>query len=399
MAAGDDAEFALNAAIQAGGGRLVLENANGQLFGSAFDGGLRYSWGERPKFSLDLKSQGLDFERLFGRYATVGSLLSMAERTEAEGENLKKSDASDARWMSAGNADIDLRVTAAKLPGVTEADMAVKVSLARGNFSIDRLTLKSAEGLLLRAEGGLNGLAGKPTGRIMLTADTAAPEGIGSLWSVLDLPARELMVQRAERLAPMRIAIAIESKRDQADGLEARVGGSFDKSNIELLAEYTGSIAAIDEGGFKLAGTIGNAGGAALMRQLFPDLDAAKVKAFENSRGEVTLKAEGEMRGTIDTRVELVTGDFRWSIGGATSTAGEQATFEGSSDVQAGDVEPLLSLAGFNLGPRAELAPINAKAKLSISDAGYRFRRYRRHAERLQILRLSSVSKKPSKVR
>jgi uncharacterized protein involved in outer membrane biogenesis len=372
-----DAGFAIEAAVQKDDTRFVVSDAKGQLFGSSFDGGLRYEWDKRPTFSMDLASERLDFTKVFGQHATVASLLDLANSATEANQSAEVQSPPDASatqgWLTSGNARIDLRVASATLPGVEDGDLAIKVSLASGDLTIQRLILRSSNGLVLRAEGGLVGLDNKPSGRIMLTADAAKPEGIEALWSIMDLPAREALAVRAERLAPMRIAIAIESKSDDAKGLEARLGGAFDKSNIEVLARYTGDIAELAKGRFDVAGTIGNGDGAALVRQLFPELDPTNSDLFGGQRAEVSLKADGQIGADVASRTSLEIAQFRWEIDGTSNHSGEQATFDGQSTLRANDVERVLALAGMRLGPRAEAATVIAKANLKSTGAVHRF--------------------------
>jgi len=373
----DEAGFAIEAAVQAGGTRLVVSNAKGQLFGSSFDGALRYEWDKRPTFSMDLASEKFDFTKVFGKHATVASLLELANKAAGDSgsDDAAASEAAGASqgWLTSGDARIDLRVASATLPGMSDGDLAIKVSLAGGDLTIQRLNLRSSNGLLLRAEGGLTSLDNKPSGRIMLTADAAKPEGIETLWSIMDLPAGDMLAARADRLAPMRIAVAIESKSDGAKGLEARLGGAFDRSNIELLASYSGDVGELATGRFDVQGSIGNGDGAALVRQLFPELDPTNADLFGGQRAQGSLKASGQIGGEVKSYASLEIAQFRWGIDGASNHSSEQAVFDGQTTLRAGDVERLLALAGMRLGPRAEAAPVIAKANLKLAGSSHRF--------------------------
>jgi len=207
----------------------------------------------------------------------------------------------------------------------------------------------------------------------MLTADAPGAEGIESLWSILDLPAKDLLGERADQMAPMHVAIAIESQHDQKNGMEARLGGAFNKSDIDLLIRYAGDLAKLSEGRYDVEGTLGNSDGAAMMRQLFPRIGQDSLAAFRGEPGRIALKADGAATDAFETSARLQVGGFRWRIDGKSSVSSGKVAFEGKSKLQAGDVEPVLLLAGLDLGPRAATSAVDAVAAIEIAGATYRF--------------------------
>ena len=250
LSTSDGTDFSLDARVTYGSDKLLLEDAKGTLLGSAYSGGLRYQTGERRLFTLELKSERLDLTKAFGENASVGNLVKLlADRDKANADiSPAKAQYEVAGWLERGEARVDLSIGSVTLPGFDQANLAAKFSLLNGDLTIHRLNLKSGKGLTMRAEGGLADLNARPDGRIMLTADAAGPKDIGALWTLLELPSRDLIEERAEMLAPMKVALAIESKRRSGGGLEARLGGAAGASNLALTGKFQGELAAYDKG-------------------------------------------------------------------------------------------------------------------------------------------------------
>jgi len=369
LATSDGTDFALNARVTYGPDKLLLEDAKGTLLGSAYAGALQYQTGDRRLFTVELKSERLDLTKAFGTNASVGNLVKLlADRDTADAAvSPTVAQYAVAGWLERGEARVDLSIGSVTLPGFEKANLAAKFSLMNGDLTIHRLNLRSGKGLTMRAEGGLADLDARPDGRIMLTADAAGPNDIKALWTLLELPSRDMIAERAQALAPMKVALAIESKRRSGGGLEARLGGAVGASNLALTAKFQGELAAYDQGQIDIDGTVSNSNGVDLLLQLFPHLSADKLGPFKAKRAVATLNAQGAIGGSLSGNAILEAEGLRWQIEGeADGTKG--LSLAGQTTIDTQDAALALTLVGLDMGRREEPAPMAIKASLSRKD-------------------------------
>ena len=150
---------------------------------------------------MQLDSDRIDIGGLFGPKATVGTMLGWL----AGGEKAASAGAEETSWYENTVADVDLRIGTAVLPNAGDVAVVARLLFDNGDLKVNRLNLSTKSGLIVRADGALQGLGNRPDGKLTLSIDGSTSESVRSLAALLDIPESRLGTQQQEAMSPMRV--------------------------------------------------------------------------------------------------------------------------------------------------------------------------------------------------
>jgi uncharacterized protein involved in outer membrane biogenesis len=358
-AATQPGEFLLKGELTAGPDRLLLEQAEGNLFGSAFNGAFTYRGGDKGEVSVTLKSDRMDLARVLGSSASAKSLWALV------GKSGNKKDGKPLGWLGNLRAAADVNIGAISFAGLGESALEAKLTLDKGALDIRQMNLTSSSGVSIQAGGRLTGLGDKPEGNLTLAlhADTGA--GVASLSEFLDLPTiARSSPERLAAMTPVEVTAAIRSASPDSTGLDVQLEGSLGKSDLQLKLDLKGAPAEWTASNIALQGSLTNASGAQLLQQLRPHLKQDDLVAFSAGAGSISLEASGVANEGLQTKMILKAGGANWIIQGKYQVAAAGSSFSGTTSISTPNTAAGLALIGVRGAPGHGSEPASLEASV-----------------------------------
>lgn len=355
--------FSIETDVDLDGQRVALENVKGDLLGTAFSGAFRYTTGTRREFVLELDSDRLDLTKVLGPSVSLGAVWDLVARGRSGDDAAASVDSADS-WLSRAQARLDLRAGSVVLPGFGEGSLTAKLRFAEGALDVRDFDLRAANGVKLRAEGRFGGIAERPDGKITVVVDAPHAEGLEALATLIELPVAISDGGRLEALAPIKVVATVESSDQETRELKLSVGGTVGGGDVGISGSFKGDVAALGKGRVTLRGTLRNADGKVLIRQIFSNLKAEDLNGFVDGRGLLSVTASGVVESSLDSKVELDAAGLRWAFDGQSIWTDAGFALTGRTVLRAQDAAGALALVGVSANAARDRTPLDLQGQL-----------------------------------
>lgn len=364
-AATQPGEFLLKGDLIAGPGRLSLEQGEGNLFGSAFNGAFTYHGGAEGEVSVTLKSERMDLARVLGSNASAKSLWALfgASGKKKDGDSIKANANAPLSWLGNLRASADVNIGAVSLTGLGESAVEAKLSLAKGTLDIRQMNIAASSGVSIQAGGRLTGLGDKPKGNLTLALHAENGESLASLGEFLEMP--NIAKSSTERLAamtPVQVTAAIRSVEGASAGLDVQLEGSLGKSDLQLKLDLQGAPSQWSASQIALQSSLTNESGIQLLQQLRPHLKQSDLAMFKSGAGSLSLEASGVANAGLKTKIILNAGGANWTTQGTYRVEDDSNTYSGTTAISAGSTAAGLALIGIRVAPGHGSEPASISA-------------------------------------
>lgn len=345
-AATQPGEYAMQGNLSAGKDFLSLEEAEGNLFGSAFTGAFKYSAVGDGELSVTLKSERMDLARMLGPSASAKSLLGLFD----SGEKDKESTALG--WLGNLHAAADVNIGAVSFSGLGESALEAKLTLAKGTLDIRHMNLTAKSGASVQAGGRLTGLGDKPKGNLTLAIHADNGAGLASLGEFFDIA--NIAKGSPDRLAamtPVQVTAAIRSMEQDKPGLDVHLEGSLGKSDLQAKLILEGAPSKWSSNNIELQGSLSNESGPELLQQLRPHLKRSDLAAFTAGAGSISLEAKGIASIGLQTNMILDAGGTNWTSQGKYQVQDDGNSFSGTTNIFSNSTTAVLAMLGVRGAP------------------------------------------------
>jgi len=368
-------EFALEGQMSVGPGRFSLNEAKGDLLGSAFKGNVDFSDGSDGKervLSVNLQSERMDLEQVLGPKASARTFLSLWPGTKGQEDKSQNS------WTSVlgeSRIDADVNIGAVTLAGLGETAVDMKISFDRSALDVRRLSLVSGPDAALQAGGSLTGLDVKPAGNITLSIQANSGKGVIGIAKFLDAPGiTESTPERVALLTPVQITAAVKSVDSDDAGLDVQVEGSLGKSDLLMKLDVSGDPSKWREAKIALQAGLSNNSGIELLRQVRAGMSKPSTTSFPGGAGMVSLEAEGTPRSGLNTKLLLGAAGIDASMQGVYSAEEQDNRFIGTAFLKAKTTTAGLALFGLHVPEGHGSEAMDFTADMELEGAVYRFK-------------------------
>ena len=354
---------------------IALRDGEGELFGSAFNGGFSYRGGDDGEISLTLKSNRMDLAKLFGSSGSKETLWDFiaAERVEGEQDSLNRS----LVWLDKLHAKADVSIKAISLPGLEDGALEAKFSLKDGVLDIQKLLVNSGQDLNIQAAGRLTGLKSEPQGELTFAVQAGTGQGLSALGAFFNVP--ENVLSSPEGLAaftPVNVTAAIRSSESETKtkGMSALLEGSVGRSDLKMKIEFAGVPAGWMSGQFDIQGSLTNESGKALLQQLRPQLGTGDLAGFDEGQGMLSLEVNGVPESGLQTKLLLDAGGTNWNTQGTYRIDKDENSLSGTTAFSAKNMAAGLRLLGIHMAPGHAQMPGRFTADIESSSGKYVFK-------------------------
>ena len=371
-AAKQSGAFTLAGTLVAGPQQVALEQFEGSLLDSAFNGAFSYVGGEQSAISLALKSDRMDLAKVLGSGASASSLWALL----GAGTGTQGSEGATGGfgWLGTTRADADVSIGEVSFAGLGESSLDAKLTLSGGALDIRKLDLSSKSNVKIQAGGQLSELGGKPKGSLTLAMNAVSAQGLAELATFLEIPQiAERSPEQLASLAPLQLTSAIRSVQSEKPGLEVQIDGALGGSAVAVKLDLQGSPAAWRTSQIAVNGSLTNKSGLDLLQQLQPRLDRTDPAVFVGGGGTISLEASGVPETGMAVKSALKAAGTDWVTQGTYIASDAGNSFSGTTQLTATNTAAGLSLLGIRVAPghRSHAASIGAAVE---SSAGtYRF--------------------------
>ncbi|MHA1164191.1 MAG: AsmA family protein [Alphaproteobacteria bacterium] len=369
-------EFLLKGKLTLRPDGIALRDGEGELFGSAFNGGFNYRGGVDGEISLTLKSERMDLARLFGSSGSKVTLRDFiaAERVESEDAPFSQSLA----WLGKLQARADVSIGAISLPGLEDGVLEAKLALKEGVLDIHKLLVNSGKDLNIQAAGRLTGLNSEPQGELTLAVQAGTGQGLSALGAFLNVPENVLgSPEGLAAFAPVNVTAAIRSsepEESEAKGLSTLLEGTVGTSDLKMKIDFAGAPADWISGRLGVQGSMTNASGKALLQQLRPQLRTNDLAGFDEGEGTLSLEVNGVPESGMQTRLFLNAGGTNWTTQGTYRIEADQSSLSGTTAFTAKNVAAGLTLLGIHMAPGHAQMPGSFTADIESSSGKHVFK-------------------------
>ena len=371
-AAKQSGAFTLAGTLAAGPQQVALEQFEGSLLDSAFNGAFSYLGGEESAVSLTLKSNRMDLAKVLGSGASAGSVWALFGA--GSGPQGDGASGSGLGFLGRTRVDADVSIGEVSFAGLGTSSLDAKLTLDDGALDIRKLDLSSTSNVTIKAGGQLSDLSGKPKGSLTLAMTAADTQGIAALAKFLEIPQVDgQSPEQLAALAPLQLTSAIRSVQSEKSGLEVQLNGALGGSAVAAKLDLEGSPAAWRTSQLAINASLTNKSGLDLLQQLQPRLDKSDPAVFVGGGGALSLEASGVPETGLAAKSVLKAAGTDWVTQGTYTVSDAGNAFSGTTQLTAANTAAGLSLLGIRVAPgyRSHAASIGANVE---SSAGtYRF--------------------------
>jgi uncharacterized protein involved in outer membrane biogenesis len=367
-AATQPGEYSMQGDLSAGKDLLSLEKAEGNLFGSAFNGAFKYSAVGDGELSVTLKSERMDLARMLGSSASAKSLWGLFGSSEKDKESTPLG------WLGKLHAAADVKIGAVSFSGLGESALDAKLTLAKGALDIRHMNLAAGSGASIQAGGRLTGLGDKPKGNLTLAIHADNGAGLASLGDFFEIS--NIARSSPDRLAamtPVQVTAAIRSMEQDKPGLYVHLEGSLGKSDLQAKMVLEGAPAKWSSNTLELQGSLSNKSGPELLQQLRPHLKRRDLDAFTSGTGSISLEAKGVANTGLQTNLILDAGGTNWTSQGMYRVQDNGNSFSGTTNILSHSTTAGLALIGVRGAPGHGSEPTSFAANVESTSDVVRF--------------------------
>lgn len=365
-------EFSLEGQMSLGPERFSLNEAKGDLLGSAFKGSIDYNGGKDSALAVSLQSDRMDLAQVLGPKASARTFLSL---WDGKHDQVDVKQGSAISFLGKTRTEAEVNIGAVTLAGLGETAVDMKVSYDGASLDVRRLSLVSGSDAALQAGGRLTGLDGKPEGNITLAIQANTSKGVIGIAKFLEAPdITESSPERIAALTPVLITAAIKSADTKDAGLDVQVEGSLGKSDLLMKVDLAGDPSKWRGAKVALQASLSNSSGVELLRQVRAGMSKASRISFEGGAGRISLEAEGVPSNGLNTKLKLGAAGIDATMQGTYSMGETTNRFMGTSSFNAKSTSAGMALLGLHVGEGHGTEPMEITADSEMDGAVYHFR-------------------------
>lgn len=370
-----EGSFALEGRLKLSEKLIELQEATAELAGMPLAGSVRLALGKRRKLRLSVEGHRIDVGNLWPGSLDperIRAFINDGTRAGADAQSVKdeKAPAGQGPWLSAANADLNLRLRAAELVDgerrLREVDADIAIN--QGALSMPVLKLTTAGGLVVDLEGEATDVAGNPKGALRGTVAAKTAEAIGTLSELAGLAeTAEAGAGRFSGLAPMRVAGVLELGKRSATAADLRFDGEAAGGRIIGHARLDAGWNAWSTAPADITLNVDGRDTARVVEGLLSGVRAAPATTVSGeAAGRFVLRASGVAKEGLLSVVALDTGTKSAEFNGRLyhgAESGQRAV--GDVLVRRADVNALLATMGVDVGSAAD-APVKGTAGIKV---------------------------------
>jgi uncharacterized protein involved in outer membrane biogenesis len=340
--------FAVKGALTLSDEVAAFTNVSGDVDGTPFTASLRLGRAPVRKLEVSLAGESFDLRGL----ETGGGALSFESMNAVWQAGLQQAAPLVGDVQSLDTADIDISAGSIKTSDLEARNVAVSLKFSQDLLTVTKLSLDTAEGLVLSANGVVP-LRGGGQGRFDGRLDARSGQAMLKAAALLGASAESLEGRRLEDLAPA--SIIVDYGAEEAGGsATARLNGVLGVARIQGRAELKGALADWRSGQLSAQLDVSEPDNR-LVAFLFPG--AALAPALSATPGQLTIRAEGASS-RYGVAGSLKSALLQAQIDGTAEAKGQTFTFSGKARAASPAPEQFLPpalLALFGGEPRTDL--------------------------------------------
>ena len=267
----------------------------------------------------------------------------------------------------AHDLDLRLEVDAAQAFGTVARGIDLVALYENGDLAIDRLAIERVEGVAVDMTGSIASLYDRPSGRIGGTVELEDPAAAMAALKRRDLlpPLAAHLAEQPALLEGTRIDLTLDARRAGLETLTTlAVDGTVGTSTLTATARYEGEPGAKDPR-IALEALATNEEPVALLRQVGLSPRAASLPG----PGEISIGIGGRPS-ALDVTAAATIGESRAATKGATRyVEGQGDLYEGTFEIEAADLDPLLRGFAIRAPGVGEGTPVSLAGTI-VADAG-----------------------------
>jgi hypothetical protein len=357
-----DFTFTANAGI--GDGELNLADAEGELSGTKFRGGLRMHGGERTLIELTLDSDRLDLRELIGDGPLWQSWLPSFGTGETAAAGVP--DKSLFAELPENDMRVTLRVGELLLPNIPPGKLDARFGLQGGTLDVEQLDFAAASTLALNGRGRIEHLRDKPSGRVDFALQAANADSLRIVAGLFGLPEGVSRSMHLSPLAPMNVRVSLVAAREgDLTNAAIEIAGKAGASDVSLVARALGDSAKPGEARIDVDGKVVGEKPQAFLVLLFPDLPLERIATPAGSQGRLIVKFSGVPNTKVACKAALETAPIEVAFVGEGSLQPNGLALAGKGAVVSRDASAALTLLGMEAPPSAANVPLSLRLNFS----------------------------------
>jgi large subunit ribosomal protein L24 len=345
--AGSSETFNARGDVTIASGRFAFDHLSATLDQENVEGRLAYIW------AVDDHPAALDGE-LHATKLNVDALIAFA-----------KAAASDDAFEVPRKVALVLNVGRATFAGVDARMVDARVNFDSGIMHIDRLSVGDLGGAAFGVSGRIDELSSQPRGQLTLDVAATSLAGLTGVVGKFAPQVADSLRPFADRLAPAKVHGVLTIDRAPVAGTTAKfeLGGDVGALRLTLNGSATGDAAHPDAAVVHITSRLDADDGGALVRLL--NLD--RVLAVDQLPGQMTIAANGPLKGDVQINGLAAAGGFSAAATGTLHVSGDQAP-TGSMQLKASasDLRPLHRAL---TGQPGSAVPVSASAIVGVAGA------------------------------
>lgn len=349
--------FTLRGDIELSAQRWALSNAHGDISDTAFAGAIGLTQakdGQPGQLALQLTAGEIDTAALFGRALPMHEVVDLMRAPAGKpGEDNKGS--ALGRLIADKVVSLQLRAGRVAFADLAGQDLIADLYFDLNRLDLRQLSVRSASGLRLAAEGRIDGLEQTPSGSLTTDIDIGNADDLGRFlsWIGADRTARLADTQLAA-LAPLRLAVMLQTETGDKPAALIRVNGTAGASHIGFSNRVVGSNLfsrreplQIDQ--LEITGTVTNDKGSLLLTQLVPRLPVGDDRLAGLGAGKLWLSAAGLPERGLASRLEFTSQQLSAGYDGRIGWQQGVSRIQGKLHLETQDATLGFALAGIDL--------------------------------------------------
>ncbi|GBF25875.1 hypothetical protein MnTg02_00910 [bacterium MnTg02] len=368
--------YSVQARVAFAPGVIKVEDAQGELAGSAFSGNFRYRFDDRREFVLELDGNRFDLGLISGGQVSLKSLASTLwlgrGGAAVEDGTAGAGSKSFAEFLQTATGHIKVRVGHLISPELEARDVDVRARLVDGTLEIESLSLDTEDGVSIRGEGRIEKLGKAADGKVQLIVASEGPAGLQTLGRLLSLPKTVIENESLlKALSPLRVAVALETGLAGNNVTRILIDGAAAGSHLSIKAQHEGDLSRIGSEPVEISASLTNPNGETLVKQVF--WRARSMRFAGSGDGVLALHAIGIPSEGLNTLLELEAAGLRGGFEGDIKIADGKSTLDGVVGLTAERASAGLAIFGVDGYPDSDRQQFSLRAKVAKSSAKYRF--------------------------
>lgn len=371
-----DGPFLVRGQLKLSETTLDLTDVDAELQGIPLKGEIRHENKERRRIGLMLDGQRVNLSQLWpGGPEWIAALMPRdgIEKTAANtsAKNGNKPASSQRAMFDPAQTDFSVRLRVAELTAGSHTYSGVDGSIAveRGNLTIPRLRLTTADGLEIDLEGDLTDALTKPRGTLRGLVATDRPSGVTALFKALGTGTHSTVpADQLAALAPLRLAGRVSLGQRGADSADIDADGLLQGGRFVAAARLDSGWKLWRQGNASISVTADSPDVDQLLRLALGATGGAQ-RGRTPRRGGLNFNAQGiPDKGMLTTATVESPGLVLTYDGPLKLEKDIPAAIDGDLRVAADQIGEALALVGINPGSGVAGVPVDGVVHVTAKD-------------------------------